>query len=145
MRQIWEGLNYLHETHEIMHRDLKPGNILLKARSNSNNSVQIKSWDVFEEDNKTYESFKENQSRLTASTLESSKNILNCQIKIWDFGLAKDSNREIFAFGNDDGGTRLFQAPEQTMSMAYGKSVDIWGVGIIMYYLLTFGKHPISK
>jgi len=105
----------------------------------------VHNWDASDENNKKSESLKQDHSGMTGSTLESTKDIFTYQIKIWDFGLAKDSNREIFEVWNDAGGTTLFQAPEQAMDMTYGKPVDIWAVGIIMYYLLTFGKHPISK
>jgi serine/threonine protein kinase len=41
-------------------------------------------------------------------------------------------------------GTVVYMAPEQTMMQPYGKSVDIWAIGIIMYELLT-GHHPFWK
>ena len=31
MKGVFEGLKYLHETHDIMHRDIKPGNILIRS------------------------------------------------------------------------------------------------------------------
>jgi serine/threonine protein kinase len=51
----------------------------------------------------------------------------------------------VYEYTNEVGGTRLFQAPEQAMSIAYGKPVDVWASGIIMYYMLSLGKHPICK
>lgn len=40
-------------------------------------------------------------------------------------------------------GTLIFMAPEVAFKKQYSKSVDIWAVGIIMYMLLTGGKHPL--
>lgn len=34
-------------------------------------------------------------------------------------------------------------APEVVLNHDYSKSVDIWAVGIIMYSVLTGGKHPL--
>jgi serine/threonine protein kinase len=34
-------------------------------------------------------------------------------------------------------------APEVAFNQEYTKSVDIWSIGIIMYVILTGGKHPI--
>jgi serine/threonine protein kinase len=36
-------------------------------------------------------------------------------------------------------------APEVACKKLYSKSVDIWSIGIIMYIVLTSGKHPIYK
>jgi serine/threonine protein kinase len=53
------------------------------------------------------------------------------------------ANKGIYEALGDAGGTRLFMAPEQVHSAVYGKPVDIWACGIIMYYLLSFARHPI--
>jgi serine/threonine protein kinase len=37
----------------------------------------------------------------------------------------------------------IYQSPEQYKSKQYGKKVDIWSTGMIMYELLTKGGHPI--
>ena len=34
-------------------------------------------------------------------------------------------------------------APEVALNQEYTKSVDIWSIGIIMYFVLTGGKHPL--
>ena len=36
-------------------------------------------------------------------------------------------------------------APEQaTQGKIYGKKIDIWALGIIMYKILSCGKHPLA-
>lgn len=40
-------------------------------------------------------------------------------------------------------GTLIYMAPEVALSQEYTKSVDIWSIGIIMYLILTGGKHPL--
>lgn len=34
-------------------------------------------------------------------------------------------------------------APEVALNQEYTKSVDIWSIGIIMYFVLTGGRHPL--
>ena len=41
-------------------------------------------------------------------------------------------------------GTILYMAPEQGQGKRYGKKIDIWACGVIMYFILT-GKHPFYK
>ena len=38
-------------------------------------------------------------------------------------------------------GTLLYMAPEQAQGQVYGKRVDMWACGVIMFIMLT-GSHP---
>lgn len=100
VKNVLEGINYLHERFEILHRDLKPANILFQRKND----------------------------------LES--------IKICDFGFANELGAGFFDQNDDNVGTLIYQAPEQMKSTTYGKKADIWGIGMIMYELLTKGGHP---
>lgn len=65
----------------------------------------------------------------------------NGYIKLGDFGFAKvlnDSNRT-FTFC----GTPGYVAPENILAHGYNYSVDWWGLGVLMYVLLT-GRQPFS-
>jgi serine/threonine-protein kinase len=64
--------------------------------------------------------------------------------KIADFGLTAEVEANVFTGQgkiNSITGTILFMAPEQATGQSYGKRVDMWAIGIIMYELLT-GRHP---
>jgi serine/threonine protein kinase len=116
MRDILSGLCKIHERNFI-HRDLKPENILIN---------------VINEDERMSmgEQFKP---RYIA--------------KIADFGLSAEIKYGIFSGKNhidDRMGTLLYMAPEQAQGKVYGKRVDIWALGIIMYTMLT-GHHPFFK
>lgn len=100
VKNILEGLDYIHDRFEVIHRDIKPANILFLRKNN----------------------------------LES--------IKIWDFGFANEVGVGFFDQNEDNVGTLIYQAPEQMKSSSYGKKVDIWAIGMIMYELLTKGGHP---
>ena len=67
--------------------------------------------------------------------------------KIADFGLSAEVHSNVF-HGHDNinevMGTILFMAPEQATGQRYGKRVDMWALGIIVFQMLT-GKHPFYK
>ena len=65
----------------------------------------------------------------------------NPTIKIMDFGLSKflGSNERV----SDGYGTLSFVAPEVLLRKPYNKQIDIWSLGIIMYYGLS-GELPFS-
>lgn len=59
-------------------------------------------------------------------------------VKIIDFGFGDKSQSSY----DEHMGTLVYMAPEVALNHEYTKSVDIWALGIIMYMLLTGGKHP---
>jgi serine/threonine protein kinase len=60
-----------------------------------------------------------------------------------DFGLAIKVN--IKHGLDDDCGTLVYSAPEQILGdSSYGKPIDLWAVGFIIYELIC-GQHPVWK
>ena len=90
--QICLGIEYLHK-YGIMHRDLKPDNIMLTEDSD------------------------------------------NGKIKIMDFGLSKILGSKESA--SEGFGTLIYVSPEVLIRKPYNKEVDIWSIGIILYYILS--------
>ncbi len=64
------------------------------------------------------------------------------QLKIIDFGLSAKVTKDAPSELKDGCGTIEYIAPEVVKGVGYGKPVDIWGAGIIMYTLLTGGHIP---
>lgn len=65
----------------------------------------------------------------------------NSHVKLGDFGLARTLNSGIKGFGGiitDYVATRWYRAPEMILgSISYGKSIDMWSVGCILYELIV--------
>ena len=111
---IIDGLFMIHNKNYI-HRDLKPENILIHQYTDSNG-------DPLKNPREAY-----------------------CA-KIADFGLSAEVQANIFNSENiyQVMGTILFMAPEQATGKRYGKRVDMWALGIIIFQMLT-GKHPFYQ
>lgn len=107
-----DAVQYVHE-HGILHRDIKPGNILLDPNSN----VSPRSHSEW-----------------------------GFTPRLADFGLAKkpDSDSSLTASGAIVG-TPAYMAPEQFQyrSRALGSATDVYGLGAVLYELLT-GRPPFK-
>lgn len=70
-----------------------------------------------------------------------SDNTENAQAKIMDFGLSKvlGPNEKVI----ESYGTLAFVAPEVLLRIPYDTQIDIWSLGIIIYYMLS-GKLPFD-
>lgn len=130
IRQVLEALQYLHgSTPSILHRDVKPGNILIwgstsKTIENNNNS-----------------SSSNNNSSSTNKTL------IYMDIKLTDYGTVRRMDTRDLTVGQ---GTKSFMAPEVDVQTGtknakptgtYDTSVDIFSVGATFFYLVT-GQTP---
>ena len=62
------------------------------------------------------------------------------EVRIVDFGLSAEQNWRLRP--DAVAGTPIYMAPEQVTKKGYSKKVDLWACGIIMYQLLSAGKHP---
>lgn len=64
--------------------------------------------------------------------LYSSKDAKGSVVKISDFGLARFVNNELATTAC---GTPGYVAPEVLKGTGYGKEVDIWSIGVVLYIL----------
>ncbi|KAL0209302.1 hypothetical protein RCL1_007242 [Eukaryota sp. TZLM3-RCL] len=60
------------------------------------------------------------------------------RVKICDFGIARDLNEKS---ARTEKGTHLFMAPEMFTGRPYTTAVDMWSLGVLIYFLI-FGNYP---
>lgn len=63
------------------------------------------------------------------------------KIKLTDFGLCGIKSGDGLFY--DEVGTARYTAPELLLKEGYDESVDVWGIGVILFMLLT-GKYPFD-
>jgi serine/threonine protein kinase len=59
-------------------------------------------------------------------------------LKLADFGISKIISDEMLT---TNCGTPIYMAPEIWSGKSYDSKVDVWSLGVIMYYMLS-GTHP---
>lgn len=64
------------------------------------------------------------------------------EVKIIDFGLSAKQKYGVKDNHEEKIGTVLYMAPEQISSKSYSKKIDMYAVGVILYWMLC-GHHPL--
>jgi serine/threonine protein kinase len=133
LRHLAEAIQYAHE-HNVIHRDLKPGNILLEGTSHESVSGGTVS----------------QATPLHGGTMKGPAMQAREQLflipKIADFGLAKQLDEQSFqTMSGAIMGTPSYMAPEQASGHAsqIGPSADVYALGSILYEVLT-GRPPFK-
>jgi len=65
----------------------------------------------------------------------------NDELKIIDFGLSK--HKEELNTLKTKVGSLVYTAPEVLTSNVYGKTCDVWSLGVILHFMLS-GKFPFE-
>ena len=112
--QLIDGIYILHKF-GIIHRDIKITNIMIEINSPIKKSI-------------ISNSFGSSELQITY------EDISNVNVKIIDFGLSKVLG--INETSNDPYGSLSFKAPEIILNQNYNFKVDIWALGISLYYII---------
>ena len=116
---IIKGLEYMHKKN-IIHRDIKAENILLISKK---------------------ETLKSKKSITQLSSTNLSQLPLNDYLtKICDLGFATEEDESVNTFC----GTTCYMAPEIFSKSNYTNKVDIWALGVLIFYMV-FGEFPFKS
>ena len=111
--QLIEGAYTLHK-YGIIHRDIKTTNIMIKNNSQKKKSIISTSLGISEVQN-----IYTDMSDIT--------------LKIIDFGLSKTMGKNETA--DEPYGSLCYKAPELILHKDYNFKVDVWSIGITIYYI----------
>jgi serine/threonine protein kinase len=111
----------------VIHRDLKPGNVLLAREVAPTGEKTQASGKITDRPG-------EKKNATTMPPIES------IEPKVADFGLAKLLDEQSHTRTGDVMGTPSYMAPEQAEGKGVGPLADIWALGAILYECLT--GHP---
>ncbi|KAH8739647.1 CBK1 [Cryptosporidium ryanae] len=134
------ALEYLNNTKEYIHRDIKPDNILL----DSNGHIKLIDFGLSKQirSNEKQIPFVSNVvQNINNKTTENSNYLSNHNKN--DNICGVDIHNILINDPNFHAGTPDYMAPEIHRGEAYTLSVDLWSVGIILYEML-FGGPPLS-
>ena len=115
--QMIEGIKVLHK-YGVIHRDIKTTNMVIDIQPGSDF----------------------NHMKFGLDTDLS--NIGNGVLKIIDFGLSRILGK--YEYSNDPYGSLCFKAPELIEHLPYDFKVDIWAIGVTIYYLV-YKELPYEK
>ncbi|KAI8371386.1 kinase-like domain-containing protein [Radiomyces spectabilis] len=124
IRQVAEGIRYLHEEKGVVHRDIKPENLLFEPIPFMKRTTPLPPPPPEEEDEP-----KEDEGEF----IEGLGGGGIGRVKIADFGLSKvvwDQHTMTPC------GTVGYTAPEIVRDERYSKSVDMWALGCVLYTML---------
>ena len=113
--QMIEGMRVLHK-YGVIHRDIKTTNMVVDINPSKNNNSS--GWEI------------------------DYSNIDNSTVKVIDFGLSRILGK--FENSTDPYGSLCFKAPELIKHEPYDFKVDVWAIGITIYYLV-YKELPFEK
>ena len=114
IKQIIEGAYVLHK-YGIIHRDIKATNIMVQINSPIKKSIIPNAFEMVEKSN-MYE------------------DVSNVALKLIDFGLSKILGANETT--NEPYGSLSYKAPEIILHKKYNFKVDVWSIGITIYYIV---------
>lgn len=127
IKQVAEGIRYLHDVKGVIHRDIKPENLLYKPIKFMERRGPAPILQPEDEDEPKIDE---------GEFIEGIGGGCIGKVKIADFGLSKIVIEENNHQAKTPCGTIGYTAPEIVRDQYYTKSVDMWALGCVLYTML---------
>eukprot|EP00051_Salpingoeca_urceolata_P011379 m.140870 g.140870 ORF g.140870 m.140870 type:complete len:615 (+) comp17096_c0_seq1:507-2351(+) len=148
MDELLQAVAYLH-SRRLVHRDLKPDNVLLMDRQNIYKGIRIADFGIvhlfpvyMEELDRRRSLLVPGASAQGTTTPSPAKGHVRTLSSEGGGGAVAAVLDEIEA--GDDAGTLHYMAPEVLKGQKYGYAVDVWAAGVIFFNLLS-GDYPFDS
>ena len=153
MKQIASGLRHLHDGLELIYRDIKPQNILISSTSSSKGSLYrmlisdfglCKKLDILSDQSKFVSTTYGSIAQGTAGWM--APEMLKCMDDELDL-LANSGDTTMSSLATNNNGSSSESGTSITTCQCecLTKSVDIFALGCLFYYILTRGGHPYGN
>jgi serine/threonine-protein kinase/endoribonuclease IRE1 len=143
LRQITSGIRHLHKL-KIVHRDIKPQNILVSTSKHGGVRMLISDFGLCKKLDVDESSFQQTVNHAAGSFGYRAPEVLRGQVDP-NAAVAGTPSHSTNGGGHVQGSGSTGSAGVLTdPSMRLTRSIDIFSLGCIFYYILTGGEHPFG-
>ncbi|ORY75948.1 hypothetical protein BCR35DRAFT_305999 [Leucosporidium creatinivorum] len=143
LKQIASGIRHLHKL-KIVHRDIKPQNILVSTSRQGGKGVRmlISDFGLCKKLDLDESSFQQTVNHAAGSFGYRAPEVLRGQVDPNDAGTPSHSTNGVHSLTSTSTGSAGATTTDPSMRLT--RSIDIFSLGCIFYYVLTGGEHPFG-
>lgn len=142
LKQIASGIRHLHKL-KIVHRDIKPQNILVStSRQGKGVRMLISDFGLCKKLDLDESSFQQTVNHAAGSFGYRAPEVLRGQVDPNEAGTPSHSTNGVHSLTSTSTGSAGATTTDPSMRLT--RSIDIFSLGCIFYYVLTGGEHPFG-